>query len=246
VPEPTSLAGLSDSLDAPALDLETPSDAPEIEIVYERPVASPATGRKRAAGDVEADYDLIALPRYVIFVQGGLLGSVGLLCFLLGMAVGGALTERTAENEGGAMPISISGTVARVRGDSRDADAAAVVIFVPADARPEDKPTLVGVRPGDDPARGVPIRDALRAMGGGLATCDQRGQYTLQLPSRGRYFLLAISALEKPPGLKPPPPAQILQMGQFFNLAQNPLQEFRYQWRQETLRGSGRVNVNFD
>ena len=38
-----------------------------------------------------------------------------------------------------------------------------------------------------------------------------------------------------------------VKMGiEFLDLSADPLEQFRYQWRLENLRGSQKVNVNFD
>lgn len=218
----------------------------EIEVVYETKSAPPRTARKRADDDAPVDLDRVSLPRYVLFVQGGLLAVVGIVCFLLGMAVGGAVTESSGQGKKEGVPIAVSGMVAFAGEGGRKPDAGAVVIFFPHGTKPDEKGSLVGVRPGDDPAQGVKFRDYLRVLGGGMAYCDQRGQYSVQLPDRGRYFLLSISSNSQPSRAKPMPPQEIAQIGQFVSLADDPLEEFRYQWRLETLRGSQRVNVDFD
>lgn len=236
VPEPPPLGAEA----PPSFDFSS-----NIEVVYESgsPASPPRSSRKR--DDEEVDLDRIALPRYVIFVQGIMLAMVGITCFLLGMAVGGAVTERggTAATN---VPIQVSGTVAIAAAGNRTPDAGAVVILLPAAAKPDEKGNLEGVRPDDAPGKGVKFRDQLRVLGGGLAICDARGQYSLQLPGRGRYYFLAISSSSDPVKGRPTPPQEVAQMGQFFDLSVDPLQEYRYQWRQENLRGSQRVNVTFD
>jgi hypothetical protein len=217
-----------------------------IEVVYERKSAgAPRAGRRRI-DDEPVDLDRVALPRYVIFTQGIMLAVVGIMCFLLGMAVGGAVTEKAGTAPGGGVPIAVSGTVAIGSGGSRAPDAGALVIFLPANEKPDEKGTLEGIRPGDDPAKGVKFRDYLRVLGGGLAYCDQKGQFSVQLPDRGRYYLLAISSNPSGSPNKAASPQEVAQMVRFFDISGDPLEGYRYQWRLENLRGSQRVNVNFD
>jgi hypothetical protein len=248
VPEPPPLE-ISAALPDFAHDEAPPSFdfGRDVEVVYEtKAAAPPRTARKRSDDEAALDLDRVSLPRYVLFVQGGLLAVVGIVCFLLGMAVGGAVTESGGSTNKQPVPISVTGTVAIAGEAGRTPDAGSLVIFFPYGAKPDEKGSLVGVRPGDDPAKGVKFRDYLRVLGGGMSYCDQRGQYSVQLPDRGRYYLLAISSQSQPSRAKPMPLQEIAQIGQFVSLSDDPLDEFRYQWRLETLRGSQRVNVDFD
>lgn len=239
---PAALPGFVGDDPQPSFDFDR-----DIEVVYEtRSAAAPARpARRRVEEDGSNDRDRVSLPRYVIFVQGGLLAVVGIVCFLLGIAVGGAVSESGGKSPD-KIPIAVSGTVTITSKGSRTPDAGAVVIFFPHGTRPYEKGTLIGVRPDDDSSQGVKFRDYLRILGGGLTTCDALGKYTVQLPDRGRYYLLAISSNASPPPGKIMPPQEVAQLGQYVHLADDPLEEFRYQWRLETVRGSQQVNVAFD
>ena len=260
-PNPTSreVAAMESSPEAPPVEAttfvtSTDEAAPlfdfasHIEVVYENQTtaAPPRSPRKRNEDEAILDLDRISLPRYVIFVQGILLAVVGIMCFLLGLAVGGAVSETGGPEAKGLIPIAVSGSVAFANDGKRTPDAGAVVILVPLGSKPEEKGQLEGIRPGDDPAAGVILRNRLRELGGGMATCDPQGEFSLQLPNRGRYYLLAISAHAKARPEKIAAPQEIAQMGQFFSLAKDPLDPVRYQWRLEDLRGSQKLNVNFD
>jgi hypothetical protein len=218
----------------------------DVEIVVEPPVPMPGRAPRTSADDTSIDYDRIALPRYVIFAQGILLALVGLICFLLGMAVGGAVSESGGGRAETPTPVAITGTVAVAAGANRTPDRAATVVFLPLDAEPEEKTSLEGIRPGDDPAKGVKVRDYIRAIGGSVAFCDDRGQFSLQLAERGRYHLLVISANAPPNRGKPLDLQEVAQIGKYFDLSTDPLADFRYQWRTESVRGSRRINVDFD
>lgn len=219
----------------------------DVEVVYESAPSRPRRApTKRSVDEGDVDYDRVSLPRYVLFVQGGLLAVVGIICFLLGMAVGGAVTERGGQANNQSVPINVTGTVAMAGEGGRKPDAGALVIFFPYDGKPDEKESLVGVRPGDDPAKGTKFRDYLRVLGGGMDYCDQRGQFSVQLPDRGRYYVLAISSNVQPSRAKAMTPDQVAQVGRYVTLSDDPLEEFRYQWRLESLRGSQKVNVNFD
>lgn len=238
---PAALPNFADDEATPSFDFRR-----DIEVVYETKSAAPRTTRKRSDDEGPLDLDRVSLPRYVLFVQGGLLAVVAIVCFLLGMAVGGAVTESGGPTAKQGVPIAITGTVTIAGSEGRTPDAGALVVFFPHGVKPEGKETLIGVRPGDDPVQGSKFRDFLRTLGGGLDYCDQRGQFNVQLPDRGRYYLLTISSQSEPSPGKVMPPQDVAQIGQFVNLADDPLEKFRYHWRLETLRGSQRVNVSFD
>jgi len=217
-----------------------------IEIVYETPSTSPArAARKRADDEASTDFDRIALPRYVVFVQGILLAVVGIVCFLLGMAVGGAVSESGNRTEV-PMPVALSGKVSVAARGNRTPDSGAVLILLPYGAKPDEKGSLVGLRPGDDPAENAPARDFIRRLGGKVAVCDQLGEYTVNLPDRGRYHLLAISGTARPPREQRVDPQEIVQIGKFFDLRSDPLKDRRYQWRTELVRADRAINVDFD
>lgn len=192
------------------------------------------------------DLDQIALPRYVIFTQGAMLAVIGITCFLLGMAVGGAVTQFDSGNVPVAQPVMLTGTVSVVSEGERLPDAGAVLIFLPEATVPDDKITLNGLRPGDDPVQGNQPREVIKTWGGSVVRCDKRGQYQTQVPDRGKYFVLAISGTATGRGKKTPGPQEIAQMGRFFDSREDSLEDRRIQWRSETLRGNRKLNVDFD
>jgi hypothetical protein len=235
----------------PAFSISTGDDEPQfdfeggVEIVYETPAIPPPRSAPRRTDDEALDFDRIAVPRYVVFTQGVLLAVVALVCFLLGMAIGGAVSERSGEPVA-AQPISISGVVSVAEGGARQPDAGAVVILLPVDAQPDERQSLVGLRPGDDPTTGEQGRNFIRLLRGGVSRCDRRGEYAIELPDRGRYYLLAISANAQPKPGDTLPPQDLAQMARFFKMSEEPLAEFRFQWRIEPLRRGGKMNVTFD
>jgi hypothetical protein len=121
-----------------------------------------------------------------------------------------------------------------------------VVVFLPFDAQPDERGSLIGLRPGDDPTQGEMGRNFVQLLGGRVGRCDQRGQYSVQLPDRGRYFLLVISASAPPRPRIELAPQEVAQLARFFDLRDDPLEDSRVQWRVEPIRDSRKINVNFD
>src|SRR6186997_1902109 len=85
--EPQTAAASVEAVKAPpigeaAVFLPEPDDFTGLELVYDTASTSPPVKAPPAAADV------IVLPRYVVYLQGGLLAAVALAAFAIGIAVG--------------------------------------------------------------------------------------------------------------------------------------------------------------
>lgn len=191
------------------------------------------------------DIERVAIPRYVVFVQGFLLAFVAISCFLLGLAVGrnatGPIAARVVKT-----PVKVKGTVSLKNAAGRLADVGSVVVFLPLEATPEKAESLMGLRPGDTKGREWLAREEfVRNLGGTIATCDDRGRFEATLPEQGKYFLLAISATAKPsPNLLSQ--RELGQISRFFDWSDDPLAGHRFQWRTEQVRSDTQISVDFD
>ncbi len=195
--------------------------------------------------DANVDYDRVAVPRYVLYVQGALLGAVGLLCFALGVLAGGAVFSRSEPVS--PHPVRLTGSVTYARGSRDVADASAVVIAVPQTEQLDERAPIEGLRP-DEPMpepthRGLEI---IRTTGGVYTRADEQGRFELELPSQGRYFVLVLSANARRRGGESPGTEDVLKMGRYFENAGDLLAQNRYQWTAETLLSDKRLNVVFD
>jgi hypothetical protein len=195
--------------------------------------------------DANVDYDSIAVPRYVLYVQGALLGIVGLVCFTLGLLAGGSLFTRAEPSA--PHPVTLSGSVSYARGARDLPDMGAVVIAVPQTEQLDERAPVAGLRPDEPPPppghRGVEI---LRTIGGAYARTDEQGRFRLELPSTGKYFVLVLSANARRPANQAPATEDLLKMGRYFDNAADLLGRNRYQWTAETLRSDRQLNVVFD
>jgi len=195
--------------------------------------------------DTNIDYDRVAVPRYVLYIQGALLGIVGLVCFALGLMAGGSLFTR--EEPTAAQPVKLSGSVTYARGTRDVPDMSAVLVAVPQTEQLDERAPVTGLRPEDPPPdaahRGVEI---LRTVGGAYARADDQGRFQLELPTSGKYFVLVLSANAKRPSSQPPATEDLLKMGRYFENAADLLGQNRYQWTAETLRSDRQLNVVFD
>jgi hypothetical protein len=196
--------------------------------------------------DTNVDYARVAVPRYILYVQGALLGFIGLICFALGMLAGGSVFSRP--EPAGPQPVKLEGTVSYARGSRVAADASAVVIALPqVQEQLDERIPIVGLRPDETPpeatARGLEI---IRTLGGSYTRADDQGRFSLELPNRGKYFVLVLSAEGKSGAGQLPPTEDILRMGRYFENAADLLGRNQYQWTAENLRADRQINVVFE
>ena len=195
--------------------------------------------------DTDVDYDRIAVPRYVLYAQGVLLGVVGLLCFALGVMAGGALFTR--DEPATPQPVTLSGSVTYARGSRDVADVSAVIVALPQTEQLDERAPIAGLRPDEPPPapthRGLEI---IRTIGGAYGRADEQGRFQIELPASGKYFVLVLSANAKRPSGQQPSTEELLKMSRYFENAADFLGPNRYQWTAETLRSDRRFNVVFD
>ena len=159
-----------------------------LELVYD----TPPSRAKVTAPPVAAD--LIAVPRYAIYLQGGLLALVAFVAFVIGLLAGGTLLSGPAAPPAPRL-VLISGSITYASGPRQLPDEGAVVAVIPqSQNRPDEKAPIEGLRPGDPTPdadhRGLAI---LRELGGGYTRADAGGRFQIQVPSGGRYLVLVIS-----------------------------------------------------
>lgn len=190
--------------------------------------------------------DYIAIPRWTLYAQGGLLLGVGLICFTLGILMGSALLSTpVAQRE----PESciVKGRITMRAGAQQLPDIGAVVMIVPeSTANIDERVPVSGLRP-DDPApaenqRGLSI---LRSIGGGFAKCDDEGNFSIELADRGKYYVLVISGDVAAGAAAVPRSEDILKLGGYFEAPVDLLGSNRYRWTLETVRGNRTYNTSF-
>lgn len=243
VPQPPALAESPDPV-PPAAD---PADAipaftiqDHVELVYDTPEFSPDDD---AAAD---EPDLIAVPRWVLYLQGGLLAVVALSSFAIGVMAGSTFSSGSA---GPREPRAclIEGTIHYASGNRQLADEGAVIAIIPQNRqRPDEKAPAIGLRPEDatpgESSRGVAI---LRELGGGYARTDERGRFQVRVPDRGKYLVLVISRSRRLQSLDEISTQDLLTLGAYFDNAADLVGRQKYQLSQEIVRGDRRLNVLF-
>jgi len=211
-----------------------------LELIYESTPARVAT----PAPPVVAD--LIAVPRYAIYLQGGLLAVVAFAAFVIGLLAGGTLLSGPGAPQQ-AQACVISGSVTYASGPRQLPDEGAVVAILPqSQGRPDEKAPSVGLRPGDPlptaDHRGLSI---IRELGGAYTRADAGGRFQIQVPATGRYLVLVISREKQSRSPDDINTADIVKLGPYFKDAADLLGDRRYQLTQETLRGDKQIQVAF-
>jgi hypothetical protein len=213
----------------------------EIELVYEDEEDEPPA----SVAALPFDASKVTFSRSLLYAQGILLGVVALFGFVLGVLVGiGGRGGDVAVEE--PVPCSITGRIVlRTQDDDTIPDHGAVAIVFPQDARPEAKLEILGLRPQDaEPPADHPALLAIRGMGGDYARADDEGSFRLQVPDRGQYFVMVISATRRNSD-RELAKTTLAQVGRFFQLAPDLFSGYDYRWQQETVKGDRQLNFVF-
>jgi len=246
VPEPPAepkLTGEKPAANAPLGEApEFLPDADEfagLELIYEtasEPKAPPAPSRISEA---------VPVPRYVIYMQGGLIAAVALVALVIGMLLGSTFGGRTEDQ---AQSSVVTGSITFTQGPRSRVDVGAVVMLLPQGRRPDEKIPIKGLRPADRQAdegeKGIAM---LRDVGGAYARADENGRFELQVPNSGRYWLVVISREQKRTGAgRELKNSDLAKLARFFESAVGVLGDREFRISDETIRGDRRVDVAFD
>lgn len=216
-------------------------DDEDSELIYE-------TDDDQSAAAVEsADAALVAVPRWVLYAQGILLGIVALVAFTLGILVGGVTSNGSGGDEEEVGPVTLSGKVTYVdSGDNQAFDEGTVVIAVPSNAKPEEKIETEGLRPDDDGSwqnhRGVL---AVRELGGDATRVNIDGNYRLRLAGPDSYHVLIISRHARAPDGATPDLEHLARMGGYFKASLDLIQPQKYHWENKRVMKDTSFDYDF-
>jgi hypothetical protein len=210
------------------------------ELIYETEDDQPA------AVDGAADATLVAVPRWVLYAQGILLGIVALVAFTLGILVGGVTTSGSGDGDEEFEPVTVSGKVTYVDSANEQApDEGAVVMAVPSNAKPEEKIETEGLRSGDEASwQDHPGILAVRQLGGDVARVNIDGNYRLRLAGPDAYYVLIISRHARVPEGVTPNLEHLAKMGGYFKSSLELIDPQKYLWTNK--RVSKDTNVDHD
>jgi hypothetical protein len=216
-------------------------DDEDVELIYE------AESEQPRIAEPAADISYVAVPRWILYVQGVLLGVVALICFALGILVGASTAPPSGTNDEAVGPVTLSGRVTYLNsGNQQVPDEGGIVIAVPATARPEQRIEIQGLRPEDEP----PQEDhsgvmAIRQLGGSATRVDIDGNFRLQLAKPGRYFVLILSRHTRTQDGVMPDHEHLAQMGRYFTSPLDLIGSNKHIWRNERVQRNTRIDDDF-
>ena len=233
---------------APSIRVEEPDFGMLTEIVIRDDSDDWLQGSPQRPSPAETmiDYDKVAIPRRVLYLQGVLLGVVALVSFVLGMLLSGDKSRDQTAN-GGTVPCVLQGQIVFGTDDPRPDDGS-VVIAVPAERRPaaDGRVAIDGLRPSDPvPADGHVSLRTIRSLGGDLVRANDEGNYRLHLPEPGRYHVLIISRRAQRSGGDRLEVNDVAQIGRYFSDVVQLVDDRKYQWRSLTVRGESTLDATF-
>jgi hypothetical protein len=192
------------------------------------------------------DVDTISVPRWILYVQGALLGAMALVGFMLGYIVSEA-TSMVSDAPHTAGPVRVTGEVAYDAGDHLPTpDVGATVMLVPEGARPEQKVGVASLRPGSERVDATdPAIAAIREIGGDFVRADRDGKFRLVVPTPGDYFLLIVSAQRVRSGNERPAPQDLAELGRYVESAPELLANDAYRWVKRRLLEDSTENYVF-
>ena len=189
--------------------------------------------------------DRVAVPRYVLYTQGLLLAAVGLTCFIFGVLTGGTFFNSPAT--AGKGPCTITGTVRYASGNRRMPDEGAVIIVLPETKDAGQRASAAGMRP-DEPLPETPLSGVQQIvdMGGAYTRAGPQGDFSVNLASGGKYYVLVLSHHARRTGNEDVKVTDVRTLGRFFDGAIDLLADSKYRLTAETVRGDRTITAQFD
>jgi hypothetical protein len=226
----------------PELDQIPRADADE---ATADPVAVPPPEPKSAAAAMSRS-PFVQVSRLALYSIGALIVGASLLSFLLGFFMG-RLTPSADNMRGANSPRRITG---RLTYESRlgaiAADSEAVVVVLPVGREPDEKFDAMAIRPD------VPRPDAhhptilgIRSIGGDITRTRANGEFSVEVPRAGEYFVLFLSGNLQRSSDEPPTTMQIAQIAHYFRPADMLLGANAYRWEKELIREDRLIDHNF-
>jgi hypothetical protein len=220
-----------------------PHDSGELQMVAD-PSAAIAPPTAIAKSLAPRPDDAITVPRYAIYLHGGLLLAVALSSLVIGILLGASFVRPPAVATAPHQCI-VSGTVTHTIGKRTRPDRGAVIVLLPVLAEAAgERAAVAGLRPSDPP----PAADnaglgAIRQLGGSYMRADANGRFETRLPAPGRYWLLVVSHEQATRAAADSKDLRLLS--RYLQNAAELLEDRSYQLTQETIRGDRQVDVSF-
>lgn len=194
---------------------------------------------------VEGSY--LRIHRSVAYSQAILLAVVALISFVLGAGFGGLYSGDSEPRTAANLPCEIQGTVTRIRPDGEETGVDdVVVVFVPADRRPDERLPILGLRPDEE----LPPSDdstllGIRLLGGAYAKTDPQGRYSARVASAGDFYVLVLAKSIRRDGAARWNKRDLAQIGRYFENVMELLGGREYRWQKLTVTPGERWDVAF-
>lgn len=182
--------------------------------------------------------------------NGLVVTQVVLLAVMLGVGFGlGRLSRQSTgptSEDAASQPAVVTGRVMyATSGGTSFPDEGAVVMILPAKTRPaaDEKIPYEGLRPTDLPpnARSTSM-ERLQVLGGAYTRTDAGGEFRVNLPRGGEYYVLIVSNHGVRKSQTIPNRTDLAQLGRYVSMASELLGDRRYHWRLETFSGTRRID----
>ncbi len=189
----------------------------------------------------------VTVSRMALYSIGGLIVGVGVVAFLLGWSMGNTVAMQTQAIKSLNERFQISGRLTYETSRGRVVpDTESVVIVLPMDKRPDEKFTIDAIRPeAVPPSAQHPVVQGIRALGGDFARTNRTGDYSLQVPGSGRYYVLMISSHQTRPSGQSPTTKEIVELGHYFRQGDQLLGQHEYVWLSEQIAADRQIDRFF-
>lgn len=189
----------------------------------------------------------VAVSRTALYSIGGLIVGVGVVAFLLGWSMGSSVAMQTQAIQSLNQRFQIFGRLTYETSRGRVApDTESVVIVFPMGKRPDEKFTIDAIRPeAVPPTSQHPVVQGIRALGGDFARTNRTGDYSLQVPGSGRYYVLMISGHQIRPSGQSPTTKEIVELGHYFRQADLLIGQHKYVWLSEQVLSDRQIDHFF-
>jgi hypothetical protein len=180
----------------------------------------------------------LAVPRHVLYLQGGLLLVLAVTAFSLGLLVGQQGGLQDDQGAAGLQPAVITGKVTYVSEDGLTiSDDNCSIFLLPRETFPTTKITVEDLQPTD---LGL---EEIKRIGGAHSQADVKGEFRINLPAGGRFALLAISANRK--RTRDISAEDLAGIGTYFESTQELLGDREYRWSTEVIRDNREFAIKF-
>jgi hypothetical protein len=180
----------------------------------------------------------LAVPRHVLYLQGGLLLVLAVTAFSLGLLVGQQGGLQDDQGAAGLQPAVITGKVTYVSEDGLTiSDDDCSIFLLPRETFPTTKVAVEELQPTK------PGLEEIKRIGGAYSQADVKGEFRINLPAGGRFALLAISANRK--RTRDISAEDLAGIGTYFESTRELLGDREYRWSTEVIRDNREFAIKF-